>query len=115
MIRPGCLLCIKAPRRFGKTSLTQRVVNYGTAQGYRACRIDLLEADDQAFDSIETLLLWFCRRMAYELELDLSVNDLWDPDLGSKVNGGIFLQQVLAQAEPPADAEHQCPGAGVLP
>jgi len=101
MIRPGCLLCITAPRRFGKTSLTQRVVNYGTAQGYRACRIDLLEADDQAFDSIETLLLWFCRRMAYELELDLSVNDLWDPDLGSKVNGGIFLQQVLAQAEPP--------------
>jgi hypothetical protein len=39
--------------------------------------------------------------MAYEPELELSVNDLWDPDLGSKVNGGIFLQQVLAQAEPP--------------
>jgi hypothetical protein len=56
IIRPGCLLCIKAPRRFGKTSLAQRVINYGTAHGYRACRIDLLEADDQVFGSIETLL-----------------------------------------------------------
>lgn len=101
IIRPGGLLCIKAPRRFGKTSLLQRVIHYGTAQGYRTCRIDLLEADDQVFDSIDTLLQWFCRRMAYDLELDMSVNDLWDADLGSKVNGGIFLQQVLAQAEPP--------------
>ncbi len=101
IIRSGGLLCIKAPRRFGKTSLLQRVIHYGTAQGHRTCRIDLLEAEDQVFDSIDTLLRWFCRRMAYVLELDLSVNDLWDPDLGSKVNGGIFLQQVLAQADPP--------------
>ena len=101
IIRSGGLLCIKAPHRFGKTSLLKRVIHYGTAQGCRACQIDLLEADDQVFDSIDTLLRWFCHRMAYVLELDLSVNDLWDPDLGSKVNGGIFLQQVLSQAQPP--------------
>jgi hypothetical protein len=101
IIRPGGLLCIKAPRQFGKTSLLKRVIHHGATQRYRTCQIDLLEADDQVFDSIESLLRWFCSRLAYDLALDLSVNELWDPDLGSKVNGGIFLQQVLAQAEPP--------------
>jgi hypothetical protein len=85
----------------GTLSESEVRVDHLSSQAYRACRIDLLEADDQAFDSIETLLRWFCCRMAHELELDFSVNDLWDPDLGSQVNGGIFLQQVLAQAEPP--------------
>ncbi len=104
ILHPGCLLCIKAPRRFGKTSLLQRVIQCGIAQGYRACRIDLLEADDEALSSITRLLRWFCCRVAYALDLgDLgcSMNDLWDPELGSKVNSGIFLDRVLSQIQQP--------------
>lgn len=101
VLRPGGLLCIKAPRRFGKTSLLQRVLAYGTAQGYRSCRIDLQEADDGAFETINGLLQWFCRSMIRVLGLDLSLDQIWDPDLGSKVNSGLVLQQVLAQANTP--------------
>ncbi|WP_035986617.1 AAA-like domain-containing protein [Leptolyngbya sp. KIOST-1] len=101
ILRPGGLLCIKAPRRFGKTSLLQRVITYGTAQGYRSCRIDLLEADDDAFGSIDGLLRWFCRSMLRTLDLDLPLDQVWDPDLGSKVNGGLVVQQVLTEAEVP--------------
>ncbi len=97
----GCLLCIKAPRRFGKTSLLQRVIAYGTTQGYRSCRIDLQEADDLVFGSIDGLLRWFCRYLVRTLGLDLSLDQVWDPDLGSKVNGGLILQQVLAEINTP--------------
>ncbi|MBE9113876.1 AAA-like domain-containing protein [Nodosilinea sp. LEGE 07298] len=93
----GCLLCIKAPRRFGKTSLLQRVIAYGEALGHRPCRIDLQEADATVFDSLEALVRWFCRRMVCALGADVKVDDLWDSEMGSKVNAGLCLQSLLAQ------------------
>jgi hypothetical protein len=99
--RAGCLLCIKAPRRFGKTSLLQRVMAYGEALDYCPCRIDLQEADAAVFDSLEALVRWFCRRMVYTLEADLNLDDLWDPEMGSKVNAGLCLQSLLTQADRP--------------
>ncbi len=97
----GCLLCIKAPRRFGKTSLLQRVIAYGEAHGYRPCRIDLQEADAAVFDNLEALVRWFCRRMVHALGADLKLDDRWDPEMGSKVNAGLCLQTLLAQADRP--------------
>ncbi|HIK46055.1 MAG TPA: AAA-like domain-containing protein [Leptolyngbyaceae cyanobacterium M65_K2018_010] len=99
--RCGCLLCIKAPRRFGKTSLLLRLIAQAQNEGYRPCRIDLQEADGQAFDSIDLLLRWFSCRMARELGLDLKVDQVWDLELGSKVNCGLCLEQALAQADSP--------------
>lgn len=99
--RPGALLCIKAPRRFGKTSLLQRVIAYASTQGDRACRIDLQEADNGVFQSIDALLRWFCCRIAHTLNLDLRPDQGWDPDLGSKVNAGLFMQQLLTQGQTP--------------
>lgn len=98
---PGCLLCIKAPRRFGKTSLLQRVIARGETLVYRPCRIDLQEADGAVFDSLEALVRWFCRRMVHALGADLKVDDLWDSEMGSKVNAGLCLQSLLAQGDRP--------------
>ncbi len=99
--RPGSLLCIKAPRRFGKTSLLQRVIAYATTQGNQVSRIDLHEADNLVFKSIDSLLRWFCCRIAHSLDLDLRPNQCWDPDLGSKVNAGLFMQQLFTQGQRP--------------
>ncbi|WOD41507.1 AAA-like domain-containing protein [Nodosilinea sp. E11] len=97
----GCLLYIKAPRRYGKTSLLQRVIAYGEALGYRPCQIDLQEADATVFNNLDALVRWFCRRMVRTLGSEVEVNDHWDLTMGSKVNAGLCLQSILAQSDRP--------------
>jgi hypothetical protein len=100
--RPGCLLCIKAPRRFGKTSLLRRVMVDAMQKNYQVCLIDLLEADRSILGSTETFLRWFCRRISYSLGLPSTLDKSWDTELGSKVNCGIYLQNsVLPQVDRP--------------
>ncbi|MFH7245473.1 MAG: AAA-like domain-containing protein [Spirulina sp.] len=100
--QPGCLLCIHAPHRYGKTSLLRQVMTYAKNQGYRACLLDLQEADSRLLRRADLLLPWLCRRMAERLGLSHGENMPWDPHQGIKVNCGLYLQRVvLEQTETP--------------
>ncbi|MEB3290549.1 MAG: AAA-like domain-containing protein [Leptolyngbya sp.] len=99
--QPGCLLCIHAPHRYGKTSMLRRLMTYAQSQVYRVCLLDLQEADSQTLRQADLLLPWLCHRMADGLGL-ASPEEAWNPRLGVKVNCGRYLQQVvLEQAETP--------------
>jgi hypothetical protein len=100
--QPGCLLCIHAPHRYGKTSLLRQVMTYAQAQQYRACLLDLQEADNRILQRADLLLPWLCQRIGEGLGLEPEDEMPWNPDLGLKVNCGLYLQRViLERAETP--------------
>lgn len=97
--QPGCLLCIQAPHRYGKTSLLRQIMAYAEAQHYRACLIDLQEADSRLLHRADLLLPWLCRRMGERLGLEPDHDIPWNPQLGTKVNCGLYLQRQLLEPE----------------
>lgn len=100
--QPGCLLCIHAPHRYGKTSLLRQVMTYAQAQQYRACLLDLQEADHRILQRADLLLPWLCQRIGEGLGLGPEDEMPWNPNLGLKVNCGLYLQRVvLERAETP--------------
>lgn len=96
--QPGGLICIKAPRRMGKSSFALRLQHRATALGYRVLQIDLKQADEAVFSSIDRFLRWVCTVLSYQLDLPPILNDYWNADVGSKVSCTIYLQQVLLKA-----------------
>ena len=100
--QPGCLLCIHAPHRYGKTSLLRQVMTYAQAQQYRACLLDFQEADSRLLQRADLLLPWLCQRIGEGLGLEPEDEIPWNPRLGLKVNCGLYLQRVvLERAETP--------------
>jgi AAA-like domain len=102
ILKPGAIVRIKAPEKWGKTSLILRILAHAAARGCRTVRLNLQQADSDALVSLERFLRWFCANLAYELQLEPKLNDYWDVDLGSKVSCTTYLQgYVLAQLKSP--------------
>lgn len=100
--KPGCLLRLKAPRRYGKSSLLLRIGERATQLGYRVVVLDLQEAEQETLTSLPSLLRWTCANFIQQLQLSVSLEQVWNPDLGSKISFKAFLQeQVLATVASP--------------
>lgn len=100
--RPGCLLRLKAPRRYGKSSLLLRILARANHLDFRTVVLDFQDADRPILADLNRLLRWVCANIARQLGLTIAVNDCWDADLGSKVSYKAFLQeQVLSSATQP--------------
>lgn len=93
--RPGALIRIKAPSKMGKTSVAIRLIEYARAQGYRTARLDFQQVDSEVFENLDRFLRWICANLTQKLNLRLSLDEDWDPDLGSKVSCTEYLQQCL--------------------
>jgi hypothetical protein len=99
ILRPGALIHIKAPQRMGKTSWLIRLLHHASAQGVRTVRLNLKQADGAVLTSLDKFLRWFCANLAYQLNLEPSLADYWDDDLGSKVSCTHYIQHYLLQAD----------------
>lgn len=55
--QPGCLLRVKAPRHFGKTSLLYRLFALAIEQEYKSVYINFREADETIFADLNQFLL----------------------------------------------------------
>ena len=77
IVKPGALIRIKAPRQMGKSSLTIRIFDHAGKQGYRAVWLQLQQAGEQAFASLDTFLQWLCRRVTAKLRLQDKVAESW--------------------------------------
>ena len=67
--KPGALIRVKAPLRWGKTYLMKQILNYGEGQGYKPVRIDFQEPEKEIFNTLKPFLQWFCASIARELNL----------------------------------------------
>ncbi|MBD2016703.1 AAA-like domain-containing protein [Microcoleus sp. FACHB-53] len=81
--KPGALIRIKAPRQMGKSSLTLRILNHATEQGYRTTFLSLQSAGGQVLSSLESFLHWFCSRITRKLNLPDKLEDYWKGPMGS--------------------------------
>ncbi|HEY9657567.1 MAG TPA: AAA-like domain-containing protein [Allocoleopsis sp.] len=93
--RPGGLIRVKAPRKMGKSSFTLRLLHHATSLGYRVLQVDLKQADETVFSSIDRFLRWFFTILSYQLDRSSTLDDYWNEQAGSKVSSTIYLQQVL--------------------
>ncbi len=98
MAEPGSVICIKAPKKMGKSSLVLRLLARANKQGFSTVTLDFQQADKAVFASLDKFLRWFCANVSRELQLEPKLNDYWDEDMSSKVNCSIYFQQYLLSA-----------------
>lgn len=95
---PGSVICIKAPKKMGKSSLILRVLARAANQGFRTVSLDFQQADKAVFTSLDKFLRWLCANVSRELQLEPKLNDYWHEDMGSKVSCSIYFQKYLLAA-----------------
>ncbi|MCU0540842.1 MAG: AAA-like domain-containing protein [Oscillatoriaceae cyanobacterium Prado104] len=95
--KPGGLICMKAPRKTGKSSLMLRIIQGATACGYRTVTVDFQQADEEIFASLDKFLRWLCVNVTRQLKLEPNLDDCWDETLGSKVSCSIYFENYLLE------------------
>jgi GGDEF domain-containing protein len=95
---PGSVICIKAPKKMGKSSLILRILAQAKNQGFYTVSLDFQQADKAVFVSLDKFLRWLCANVSRELGLEPKLNDYWDEDMGSKVSCSIYFQRYLLPA-----------------
>ncbi|MBW4618462.1 MAG: AAA-like domain-containing protein [Cyanosarcina radialis HA8281-LM2] len=102
VLQPGALLCIKAPRQMGKTSLLARILHHARQQDLRTVVLDLQQVDSKTFQDLDRFLQWFCAMVTRGLELPLKLADYWDELFGSKICcKDYFASYLLPQLKQP--------------
>ncbi|NEQ48958.1 MAG: hypothetical protein F6K11_02335 [Leptolyngbya sp. SIO3F4] len=96
--RPGCLLRIKAPCKYGKSSLLLRLIDHVEKLGYRAVFVDFQEAEQDTLKNLDRLLRWICANVVRQLNVPINLEEIWFPALGSKLNFKSFLQDQIFEA-----------------
>ncbi len=102
IVQPSCVLRIKAPSGFGKTSLLLRLLHHCNQLGYATVSINLQQADTEALSDSHAFFRWFRAVLALKLKLDSSQDQYWDELLGSKLSTTLYLREtVLPQLHRP--------------
>ena len=96
--QPGSVICIKAPKKMGKSSLILRILAHAANLGYRTVSLDFQQADKAVFANLDKFLRWFCANVSRELGLEPKLNDYWDQDMGSKISCSLYFQTYLLSA-----------------
>lgn len=93
--RNGALVRIRGPKRWGKTSLLNRVLAKAHSIGYKSVRLNFHQADHAVLSNIDSLLRWFCANVAHQLKLEPKIDDFWDEYLGIKTSCTNYLQSYV--------------------
>jgi hypothetical protein len=102
ILKPGALIRIRAPEKWGKTSLMNRILAQAIDHHYAVVRLNFQQADGEILASLDRLLRWFCLNITQQLQLEPKLDDYWVVDLGSKVSCATYLQgHILAQINSP--------------
>jgi AAA-like domain len=97
IMQPGALIRIKAPRQMGKTSLLERICDRAEKKHYRTVRLNLSQAEERVFSTLDKFLRWFCTNISYKLKLSTSLKDYWNEDRGSIVNCTTYFQEQILE------------------
>lgn len=95
---PGSVICIKAPKKMGKSSLVLRILAHATNLGYKIVSLDFQQSDKAVFVNLDKFLRWFCANLSRELQLEPKLNEFWDEDMGSKISCSSYVQTHLLQS-----------------
>lgn len=100
--QPGALICLRAPRRMGKTSLKNRVLAYCQRHGWQTVRLNFEQADALCLSHPTQLMRWCCANIAQQLGLPHRLEEYWDDLLGGSLSSTIYMQgYILEQIDAP--------------
>lgn len=96
LLKPGCLIRIRSPKKTGKTSLLKRVLEHAKKQGYQTVHINLeTDVDEFRFSNSTDFLRWFCTYINKWLEVECGIEQHWDEESGVKPSCNNYLQALL--------------------
>lgn len=98
--KPGSLIRIKAPSKFGKSSLSLRLMAHAATRNYRTVLVDFQQAEKAVFATLNKFLRWFCANVSRELQLESKLDDFWDENVGRKVSCSIYFEAYLLKQIP---------------
>jgi AAA-like domain len=98
ILKPGCLLRIKAPRLMGKTSVISRLVAHATASNYQVVRLEFDGIDRQILKNVEQLLRWICFISCRQLKITDHLNEAWNSKLGNNDNCTFYFEDYIIPA-----------------
>lgn len=102
ILKPGCLLRIKAPWQTGKTELMSKLIHYVEQKGYRTAVLNLRDATQEDFSNLDKFLQWFCTIVADRFELTTNVEEHWRKSIGnSKIKCRSYFEKYLLPGEIP--------------
>ena len=96
IVKPGSLIRIKAAKWMGKTSLLNRILEFGHSQTQKTVYLDFGSVERSILKDLEKLLRWLCVMVSRQLGLENKVNDYWDTDiLGSNDNCTVYFEEYI--------------------
>ena len=96
LLQPGSLIRIKAPKKMGKTFLTNRILEQAKKHDYQTVSINLLDADTNLFRDFDNFLRWFCSFLGRELNLPReNLSKYWCEEDGSKTKCNAYFEEYL--------------------
>jgi hypothetical protein len=96
IVKPSCLIRIKAPKLMGKTSLINRILADAAQENYQPVYLDLISVDRGILTNLDKFLRWFCCMVGRQLNLKNKLNDYWDLEiLGSNDNCTVYFEEYL--------------------
>ncbi|MGD1717083.1 AAA-like domain-containing protein [Dapis sp. BLCC M172] len=103
ILQPGSLIRIQAPKKMGKTLLTNRILEQGKKHNYQTASINLLDADTHLFGNFDKFLRWFCSCLGRELNLPKeNLSESWCEEDGSKTKCNTYFEEYLLPKIPEA-------------
>lgn len=98
----GCVIRIKAPPGFGKSSLLLRALNHAQRLGYATALIDLQHLDVEILSNSDRFLQWFSAALALKLGVDSNPQTVWNRMVGSQLSATLYMrEQILASINRP--------------
>lgn len=102
LTQPGCVIRIRAPRQMGKSSLILRLLAFANAQKYHTVNLKCNQIDEQCLTNLNQLLRCICWQIATQLNIEPSLDDHWDEEIGCKLSCSLYLQNyILKQCKRP--------------
>ena len=103
ILKPNALICIKAPRQMGKTSLMTRILHHAEEKGgCRAISLSFQKADADSLANLDKFLRWFCERITRRLNLPVeNVSEQWTAIYDSKSNCDEYIENLLKEMDKP--------------
>ncbi len=95
LVQPGSLICIKAAKKKGKSSLILRILNRAANIGYKTVNLNFQQAEKATFTNLNRFLRWFCSNISRELGKDARLDDYWDEEMGIKISCSIYFEAYL--------------------
>lgn len=100
--QPGCVIRIKAPAGFGKSSLLLRILQQARCRGGITATIDFQQADLDVLTDASACLQWLCMALSIKLGLAPRLTDYWNELAGPALSATLYLREyILKQADRP--------------